>query len=97
MSNCMLRTRKDGGVSMCRASDENVGKRRCCHILDGATFKVRQEKGMKFVDIEGNLNGEGVSFSVETSDNNIKTYISNLSDGLSKKEKEDILKVLRSK
>ena len=52
---------------------------------------------MKFVDIEGNLNGEGVSFSVETSDNNIKTYISNLSDGLSKKEKEDILKVLRSK
>ena len=87
MSNCMLRTRKDGGVSMCRASDENVGKRRCCHILDGATFKVRQEKGMKFVDIEGNLNGEGVSFSVETSDNNIKTYENRVNDEINNLKK----------
>ena len=38
----ILRPRKDGGCSVCKASDENVGKRRCCHILDTMSVKGRQ-------------------------------------------------------
>lgn len=32
----ILRERKDGGVSPCSASEENVGKKKCCHLAVGA-------------------------------------------------------------
>ena len=44
----VMRNRKDGGCSMCNASDENVGKKRCCHVLDNAAMQVRSEKGTNF-------------------------------------------------
>ena len=46
-----LRPRRDGGgCSLCYASDENVGKRRCCHVLSGPTLTVREEKGINIVN-----------------------------------------------
>ena len=91
----MIRTRKDGGCSLCRASDENVGKKRCCHILDNAAIKVRHEKGINFIDISGNVDNNDVSFSMKATEKTIKNYIASLSDGLSKEEKDEILSVVR--
>ena len=91
----MMRTRKDGGCSLCNAAEENVGKRRCCHILDNAAIQVRQEKGMKYIDISGNVEGNNTEFSVKASQEKIKTFISSLSSGLSKKDQDSILSVLR--
>lgn len=91
----MMRTRKDGGCSLCNASDENVGKRRCCHILDNAAMHVRQEKGMNYIDISGKFDGSDTEFSVKANQEKIKGFITNLSSGLSKKDQEGILAVLR--
>ena len=91
----MMRTRKDGGCSLCNAAEENVGKRRCCHILDNAAIQVRQEKGMKYIDISGDVEGNNTEFSVKASQEKIKTFISSLSSGLSKKDQDSILSVLR--
>ena len=91
----IIRTRKDGGCSICYASDENVGKRRCCHVLDNASIKVRHESGINFIDLSGELDGEETSFSMKASEKKIKDFISSLSDGLTKEEKEEILAVVR--
>ena len=48
MNKGVIRTRKDGGCSVCRSSEENVGKKRCCHILDDAEMKIRHEREYKF-------------------------------------------------
>lgn len=90
-----IRRRKDGGCSICKASDENVGKRRCCHVLDGMSMTVRHEKGMNFIDISGQMKKEDVQFSVKASEKNIKDYITSLSNGLSKKDKDNILDAMR--
>ena len=45
----VIRSRKDGGCSMCYASDQNVGKKRCCHVLDNASIKVRTEKELNLL------------------------------------------------
>lgn len=91
----MMRTRKDGGCSLCNASDENVGKRRCCHVLDNASIQVRHEKGMNYIDISGKFNENETEFSIKANQDKIKNFISNLSSGLSKKDQEGILSVLR--
>jgi hypothetical protein len=91
-----IRQRKDGGCSICYASDENVGKRRCCHVLDGATMNVRHVKGMNFVDISGKMDDNDAQFSIKASENDIKDYISSLSKGLSKKQKDKILETMRN-
>lgn len=91
----MMRTRKDGGCSLCNASDENVGKRRCCHVLDNASIQVRREKGMNYIDISGKFDENETEFSIKASQDKIKSFISNLSSGLSKKDQEGILSVLR--
>lgn len=91
----VMRTRKDGGCSMCNASDANVGKRRCNHILDNASIEVRHEKGINYIDITGKMNDASTGFSIKANQKEIKSYISSLSSGLSKKEQEDILSVLR--
>lgn len=92
----VIRTKKDGGCSLCNASDENVGKRKCCHILDNASVEVRREKGTNFIDISGVTDsGEEASFSVKANETKIKNYIASLSDGLTKEEKAEILAVLK--
>lgn len=91
----VIRTRKDGGCSLCNASESNVGKRKCCHVLDGATFQVRREKGINIVDISGSVDGEETSFSMKASENKIKNYIASLSDGLTKEEKAEILAIIK--
>ncbi len=91
----MMRTRKDGGCSLCRASDENVGKKRCCHVLDNAAIAVRQEKGINYIDITGKFDKNDAEFSIKANQEKIKSFISSLSTGLSKKDQEGILSVLR--
>ncbi|MBQ8218191.1 MAG: hypothetical protein IJZ79_02705 [Bacilli bacterium] len=91
----MMRTRKDGGCSLCNASDENVGKRRCCHVLDNAAVAVRHEKGINYIDISGKVDGNDTEFSVKANQEKIKSFISTLSSGLSKKDQEGILSILR--
>ena len=92
-----IRTLEGGGCSLCYASDENVGKRRCKHILDGATMNVRHAKGMNFVDISGRMNDSDTQFSIKATEKDIKNYITILSKGLSKKDKETILDAMRNK
>lgn len=91
----VMRTNKNGGCSLCNASDANVGKRRCCHVLDNASIEVRHERGMNYIDITGKVNDNDTGFSIKADKKEIKSYISSLSSGLSKKEQEDILSVLR--
>lgn len=95
MAQGVLRTRKDGGCSICKASPNNVGKRKCCHVLDGAEMKIQKSGSTNFINISGKLDGNDAKFSIEASNTKIKDYISNLSQGLNKKEKENILNVLR--
>lgn len=96
--NGIIRPLKGGGCSECKASDQNVGKRRCNHVLDNAKMVVvdRHQRGVKFIDISGQVDGKNVGFSVKASDEEIKSYISNLSSGLSAKDKDDILNKLRN-
>lgn len=91
----MMRTRKDGGCSLCYASDENVGKKRCCHILDNAAMQVRHEKGMNFIDITGTTDNDNVAVSIKANQTKIKDFISSLSTGLSKKDQDNVLAALR--
>ncbi len=91
----MMRTRKDGGCSLCRASDENVGKKRCCHVLDNAAIAVRQEKGINYIDISGTVDKNNTEFSIKANQEKIKGFISSLSAGLNKKQQDSILSVLR--
>lgn len=97
MAGGIIRPLKGGGCSECKSSDQNVGKRRCHHVLDNAKMVVVQrEKGVKFIDISGQVDGKESSFTIKAADNDIKNYISNLSSGLSKKERADILAVLQN-
>ena len=91
----VIRTKRDGGCSLCNASEANVGKRRCCHVLDNASIQVRHENGMNLIDISGNMNGEETSFSMKANETKIKNYIASLSDGLTKEEKAEILAVIK--
>lgn len=93
--NGIIRPRKDGGCSVCYASEENVGKRRCCHILDNAAISIRHEYGMNFIDLSGELDGKETSISMKASEQKIKDFITSLSEGLTKEEKEEILAIVR--
>jgi cell division septal protein FtsQ len=65
----ILRERKDGGVSPCSASEENVGKKKCCHLAVGAATiatvlgtsllvynAVKVDKSLDDVPVESNNN-----------------------------------------
>lgn len=91
----IMRTRKDGGCSICYASNENVGKKRCFHVLDNAALAVRHEKGMNYIDISGTVDKQDANFSIKANEARVKGFISSLSTGLSKKQQEGILSVLR--
>ena len=91
----VLRTRKDGGTSICYAPEDKIGHRRCCHVMDNAAIKVQKAGSTNFINISGQVNGRNTSFDIEASEDKIKHYISDLSNGLSKEEKQSILDVLR--
>jgi hypothetical protein len=93
----VIRAKKDGsGCSLCRASEENVGKRRCNHILDNANMQiVMSEKGINYIDISGQVNKKRTELSIKADEEKVKGFISNLAKGLSKKDQESILSVLR--
>ncbi len=95
MATAMMRTRKDGGCSLCRASDDNVGKRKCCHVLDSASIQVRQEKGINYIDISGKVDKNKTEFSIKATEDKIKGFMTNLSKGLNKKDQDSILSILR--
>ena len=92
----IVRTKKGGGCSLCNASDENVGKRKCCHILDNASIEVKRENGVNFIDVSGTDGNEETTFSIKASETKIRNYIKSLSEGLTKEEKEEILAILRN-
>ena len=86
----IIRPLIDGGCSECFASDENVGKRRCRHILQtGNPIIVNKSEKMNWIDIEGKEN------QTPTSEKDVKEYFSKISTTLSKKEQEEILSELR--
>lgn len=92
----VIRPRKDGnGCSICHASEENVGKRRCCHMLDKAQITVRNENRSKFIDITGQVDDEDTTISIKATEKKIKDYITSLSNGLPKKDRENLLRSLR--
>ena len=94
----VLRARKDGrGCSICHAKPENVGKRKCCHVMSGANMTIKKIDGTNFVNISGKVNGENTDISIEATEKKIKKYITNLSKGLSNKERDKILDTLRNK
>ena len=41
MSTAVLRERKDGGYSPCKAKEEDVGKRKCCHVPGTVSFELK--------------------------------------------------------
>lgn len=96
MKQGVLRTRKDGGTSICYAPEDKIGHRRCCHIMDNAAIKVQKSGSTNFINISGQVNGKNTSFDIEASEDKIKHYISDLSNGLSKEEKQSILNVIRN-
>jgi len=91
----VIRPLKTGGCSLCRASEQNVGKRRCRHILDGAQFNVVQEQHINFIDISGMLDNKQTNFSISATEKDISTYIKQLSVGLNNNDKQNILNILR--
>lgn len=91
----VIRPLRDGGCSICRASEENVGKRKCRHILSEAVMTVEKENGTNFVDIEGMNEGGSEKFSIKATEAEIKNYISTLSSALTEEQKKEILAQLR--
>ena len=93
----VLRPRKDGnGMSMCYAAEENVGKRRCCHVMSDASIQVQQVGDTNFINIDGQINKEDVRISIEASTTKLKNYMESLSQGLDTKERKKIIRILRS-
>ena len=48
-----------------------------------------------FIDISGQVDDEETTISIKATENKIKSYITSLSSGLSKKERENLLNELR--
>ena len=93
----VIRPLKDGsGCSLCRAAEENVGKRRCQHILDSANMQVvKYDNGINYIDISGQINKNKTEFSIKADEKKVKSFISNLAKGLSVEDQKNILAVLR--
>ena len=89
----VMRARKDGcGCSLCRASENNVGKRRCCHVLSDADIKVRHVPGTNtnIIDITGNLNDSKVKLSIKAEEEKIRKFMNSFSAVLSEEEIEEL-------
>ena len=61
--------------------------------MDNAAIKVQKAGSTNFINISGQVNGKNTSFDIEASEEKIKNYISDLSNGLSKTEKQNIRKL----
>ena len=95
--NGVLRARKDGGTSICHAPSDKVGHRKCCHVMSDADIKVRKEGATMLINISGVVDNKDTKFDIKANEKKVKKYISNLSAGLSKEEKESILKALQNR
>lgn len=92
MSSRVMRPTKDGGVSFCSASEENVGKRRCNHVGGDVKFNVEVNnisRGMTEVVISDEYNSLEEEDKVEV----IKEFISTLQP-VSKKKVNSVLNKL---
>lgn len=99
MATGTIRPRKDGGCSLCKASEENVGKRRCCHMLGGTTMSVVHKNGMNYVDISGTLDHKDkIHLTAEVDEQTIHKMLAELTGvaPLPEKEKKNILKSIRA-
>ncbi len=99
MAKGVIRPLKNGqGCSECKALPQNVGKKKCCHTLEGATFAYRKDGSTKFIDISGNDADTDVSFSVKATDKALKDLgkaLSNLSADLTDKQRKSLKNQLR--
>lgn len=95
MAQAVIRPLIDGGCSVCRASEENVGKRKCRHVLSEAVMTVEKEGSTHFVDIEGVNESSSEKFSIKATEADIKNYISTLSKALTDEQKQEILAEIR--
>jgi hypothetical protein len=95
----VIRPLKNGqGCSECRALPQNVGKKKCCHTLEGTPFAYRKDGSTKFIDISGTLNDDNVSLSVKATEKVVSNYIQTLRDmsaDLTEKQKKSIRNQLR--
>ena len=95
MAQAVIRPLIDGGCSVCIASEENVGKRKCRHVLSEAVMTVEKEGSTRFVDIEGVNESGSEKFSIKATEADIKNYISTLSKALTDEQKQEILAEIR--
>lgn len=84
-----LRPLKDGsGYSICYAADENVGKRRCNHTLEGHSYPVQTIGDSNFVEINDEI-------SAKEAEQNVKSKVKEISKRLTVEEKNEIRSFLR--
>lgn len=92
MTTRVMRPTKDGGVSYCSSSEENVGKRRCNHVPGDVKFNVEVNKlshGLTEVVISDEYNDLDEDNRVEV----IKEFVSTL-EPISKKKLNTVLSQL---
>lgn len=85
----VIRPLKTGGYSVCRASEENIGKRRCQHIggSNVQSFPVQKTQGLETINVEEVKNKK---------EKDIRSYFNKLTNALSDKDRNLILSELRS-
>lgn len=83
----VIRPLKTGGCSICNASEENVGLRRCNHI-GGNTIPVEKVGGVQFIPVNEDKD-------VKQEEKKVISYIKDLSTKLTKEEKEELISILR--
>ena len=92
----VVRPLKGGGCSICRAAPENVGKKRCHHVLENAAMAaVKHHDGVTTIDISGTVDGKDTKFSIKASEKEVHDYVSSLAKGLTTQQRKDVLAALR--
>lgn len=92
----VLRPSKFGGVSMCGAPDDKVGKGRCHHILtenDTVTLNYNKNENCYYVD----LKNQNSSLSVKAKEETISKFFNELKDNVDEETKNKIVKFLENK
>ena len=94
----VIRPLKEGGCSMCKASDKNVGKKKCRHIL-GSSINITEEHGIRFIDIKGEdqFTKDPVAFKVQPTEEAIINFFDTCGATLTKKEKILTLKKMHER
>ncbi len=90
----VLRNLKDGGCSICYASEENVGKKKCKHVNGGnSDVVVQNTSGFKVLDCTQMIDDEKVSMKERKSF--ISNYFDSIQDLLPPEQKQELLVALR--